>query len=235
MRPPPQKNEVLVVGMIHSGHRTAEEYNLDVLRDLIQQINPDVILTEIPPDRFPTAWEEYQAHDTITEPRVRVFPEYADVIFPLTKTMDFSIVPTAGWTRPMADDRRAKLQAIRDDSTRADEWAEYQAANQLADSLMEATGRRNDPYFIHTPTYDSIYEIRLATYNRLFNEELGLGGWDIINAAHYGYIAKALDEYAGQGKRILITYGAGHKGWFLRQLKKRDDITLLDFAEVVGP
>ena len=31
---------------------------------------------------------------------------------------------------------------------------------------------------------------------------------------------------------FLITYGAGHKGWFLRELRKRDDIELLDMKTV---
>ena len=29
---------------------------------------------------------------------LKAFPEYADVVFPLTKEMDFEIIPTAGWT-----------------------------------------------------------------------------------------------------------------------------------------
>ena len=42
------KNDVLVLGTIHSGHHKHEEFNLDVLTDLIKKIDPDVILTEIP-------------------------------------------------------------------------------------------------------------------------------------------------------------------------------------------
>ena len=142
--------------------------------------------------------------------------------------MGFEIIPTAGWTAIMASERSKKLRAISKDSTRIDDWNEYTAANKLTDSLMNATGRRNDPAFIHTNTYDSIYNIRLSTYNKLFNEELGLGGWDNINIAHYWNIEKALQKYKNQGKRILITYGAGHKVWFLNELRKRDDIKLLE-------
>ena len=65
-------------------------------------------------------------------------------------------------------------------------------------------------------------------YNRLFNDEIGPGGWDNINEAHYANIARALDHIAGSGQRVLITYGAGHKGWFLRQLRQRTDVDLLD-------
>ena len=55
-----------------------------------------------------------------------------------------------------------------------------------------------------------------------------LGGWENINIAHYWNIEKALEKYRHQGKRFLVIYGAGHKGWFLRQLEKRDDIAILD-------
>ncbi|RZN83054.1 MAG: hypothetical protein EVB11_06030 [Winogradskyella sp.] len=216
------------MGTIHSGHRTEEVYNLDKLTALIEEINPDIILTEIPPDRFNAAMEGFKRDDSISELRVMRFPEYTDVIFPLSKTMDFKIIPTAGWTRPMALERQQKLKAIRQDSTRISDWKAYTDANKLSDSLLEATGKRNDPYFIHTKEYDSLYNISLQVYNKLFNVELGLGGWNNINIAHYWNIEKALETYRHQNKRVLITYGAGHKGWFLRELSKRDDINLLE-------
>lgn len=227
------RNEVLVMGMIHSGHRTQPDYSIEVLTELIRKIDPDVILTEIPPDRFPAAMKEFQETDTIKEPRVIRFPEYVDVIFPLSKEMKFDIVPTAGWTKEMADERSKKLREIGQDSSRVAEWTEYVTANQLSDSLMEASGRRYDPYWINSDEYDEIDEISLGTYNRLFNDELGPGGWDNINESHFSYISKALDSLSNQRKRVLITYGAGHKGWFLRALKKRGDIRVVTLEELV--
>jgi hypothetical protein len=174
------------------------------------------------------AMEGFKQDDSISEPRVMRFPEYVDVVFPLTKTMDFEIIPTAGWTRPMALERRDKLRAISKDSTRTKDWAAYLEANKRSDSVYKAIGKVNDPYFIHTNTYDSIQDISLQTYNTLFNVELGLGGWENINIAHYWNIEKALERHRNIGKRFLIIYGAGHKGWFLRELRKRNDINLLE-------
>lgn len=221
------KNEVLVLGTIHSGHLTKATYSIEKLTKLIQEIKPDIILTEIPPDRFQEAMNGFKKDDSISEPRVMRFPEYTDVIFPLSKTMNFEIIPTAGWTQPMALERQQKLRAISKDSTRIEDWKMYTEANKTSDSLMKVIGKENDPYFIHTNTYDSIYNISLEVYNKLFNVELGLGGWNNINIAHYWNIEKALEKYRYQNKRILITYGAGHKGWFLKELRKRDDIILL--------
>ena len=221
------KNEVLVLGTIHGGHLTDSVYNTAYLEKLVLEIDPDFILAEIPPNRMATAMAGFQRDDSISEPRVMRFPEYTDVIFPWTKTMDFEIVPTAGWTAIMANERREKLQSISKDSSRTKDWQRYVAANKRADSLYKAIGLVNDPYFIHTHSYDSIQDIALQTYNELFNEELALGGWENINIAHYWNIEKALEENRYQGKRFLIVYGAGHKGWFLRQLRKRDDIELL--------
>ena len=221
------KNEVLVLGTIHSGHFTDSIYTTDYLDKLIRKINPDYILAEIPPDRIEEAMSGFKRDDSISEPRVMRFAEYTDVVFPLTKEMDFEIIATAGWTKPMADERTAKLKAISQDSTRTADWKAYLEGNRLSDSMYQSTGKVNDPYFIHTNSYDSIQDIALQPYNRLFNEELGLGGWENINIAHYWNIEKALEKHRYEGKRFLIIYGAGHKGWFLRQLRKRDDIKLL--------
>ncbi|WP_299781288.1 hypothetical protein [uncultured Formosa sp.] len=222
------KNEVLVLGTIHGGHLTDSVYNTDYLKKLIIQIHPDYILTEIPPKLFKTAMDGFKRDDSISEPRTMRFPEYVDVVFPLSKQMDFEIIPTAGWTKSMATQRGKQLRAIRQDSSRINDWTEYIKGNKLSDSLYKASGKVNDPYFIHTNKYDSIQDLGLQPYNKLFNDELGLGGWENINIAHYWNIEKALEKYRYQGKRILITYGAGHKGWFLRELRKRDDIELLE-------
>lgn len=223
-----QTNQVIVLGMIHSGHLSSSRYSISLLTDLIVEIDPDIILTEIPPDRFDQAKLEFEQTGFISEPRVSVFPEYTQVVFPLTRELDFQIIPTAGWTQQMASARSRKLNEIVQDPSRRAEWSEYQRALQESGRAVTAGGRSDDPYWIHTDAYDQAQEIGLSVYNRLFNDELGLGGWDNINAAHYANIEKALDENSDLGLRILITYGAAHKGWFLRELRQRDDITLLD-------
>jgi hypothetical protein len=225
------KNEVLILGTIHSGHLTDSVYNNAYVERVIRRIKPDYILAEIPPDRLEAAWEGFRRDDSISEPRVIRFPEYKDVVFPLSKEIDFEIIPTAGWTKPMADERSQKLRAISQDPARAEDWAAYVAGNQASNAAYEATGKVNDPYFIHTHAYDSIQDLSLQVYNRLFNVELGLGGWENINIAHYWNIEKALEKHRYEGKRFLIIYGAGHKGWFLRELRKRDDIELMEMAE----
>jgi len=223
-----QKNKVLVLGTIHGGHLTDSIYDTDYLNELILEINPDYILAEIPPHLMQSAMDGFIKDDSISEPRVMRFPEYTDVVFPLTKKMDFEIIPTAGWTRMMANERSSKLRAISKDTARVEEWEAYLTARSITDSTYKATGKVNDPYFIHTDRYDEIQDIFLQEYNRLFNMELGLGGWENINIAHYWNIEKALEKHRYKGKRMLIIYGAGHKGWFIRELRKRDDIEILE-------
>ncbi|MEO6444838.1 MAG: hypothetical protein ABIP66_06755 [Gemmatimonadaceae bacterium] len=230
------RNEVIVVGTIHGEHRTSARYSVTVLRDLLRAMRPDFVLTEIAPNRFDAAMREFASTGVITEPRVVRFPEYVDVLFPLTRELAFTIVPTAGWTRPMDTYRTAMLARIAAEPSRRGQWREYEAANRLADSLVAVRGR-DDPYFINSAAYDSIQTRAHEPYNRLFNADLGPGGWNNINVAHYSHIARVLDAHRGESRRFVITYGAGHKEWFMRALRERDDITLLDvapFLEQIG-
>ena len=224
-------NEVVVLGVIHSGHNTSDLFSLEIVRDLVREIDPDYWLVEIPPNRWERAWSEYQEAGTVEEPRVRRFPEYMEGLFPLSRELDFVVVPTAGWTQPMSDFRAAYLDAYANDPERAEQWAQYQAAAAESAEALAAGGADDDPRWIHTDAYDEAYDIRMQVYARLFDEDLGPGGWDPINASHWANIERALDEHAGEGARFLLTYGAGHKGPFLRELRKRDDIVLLE----VGP
>lgn len=220
------KNEVVMLGMIHGRHTNSETFGLPYLTKVFEAVKPDIVLVEIPPNRMEATMRGFRETGEIQEPRAKRFPEYVRALFPLSTQMNFKMIGTAGWNSHMNDYRSAALTAIEADPARADDWAEYRAAIDVGEAAMK--GHEEDPYFINSDAYDAITKEQLEPYDRLFNDEIGPGGWTTINQAHYGHIEDALDRLTGQGKRIMITYGAGHKYWFLEQLRQRDDITLLD-------
>ena len=204
-------NEVVVLGMIHGGHTTSEAFSLEVVRNLVREIDPDFWLTEIPPNRWDRAWAEYQASGIVEEPRTRLFPEYMEALFPLTRELDFEVIPTAGWTEPMSDFRAAYLDAYSRDPERAEAWAEYQAAAAASSDAL-AAGAGDDPRWIHTDAYDDAYDIRMQVYARLFDAGLGPGGWDAINASHWANIERALDRHRGKGGPLSADLRRGPQG-----------------------
>ena len=229
---PGTKNEVIVMGMIHGQHLTSKLYSIERVKSFIRAIDPDFILCEIPPDRLDTALRQFDETGKVDELRVKRFPEYVDAMFPLHGDMHFTIVPCAGWTKVMSDDRREKL--ARFTKTRAKDWDAMNRAQTQADEQLRKEHLDEDPLRIHTDRYDEITARGLEPYNRLFNEALEAGGWDNINAAHYALITAALDRHKGEGKRLLIMFGAGHKGWFVKKLRQRNDITLRNVGEFAG-
>ena len=50
--------------------------------------------------RLDEAAKQFSESGTITESRVRVFPEYTEALFPLTLEMQFEIVPCVGFVAP---------------------------------------------------------------------------------------------------------------------------------------
>ncbi len=222
--------QVHVMGVIHSGHRTSERYSLPILEAAIRKAAPDVILTEIPPERVDQAITSFRETGKVDEPRTQVFPEYTDVVFPLSQEMGFRILGTAGWTQKIADDRRAALERIESDPSRAIEWEVHQAA--LSHYSREIAGRGDDPRFIHTQEFDQLVEKSRTPYQRFFDEDLGPGGWTQINLAHTNLINRALDMISGQGLTALITFGSAHKYKILQSLEPRDDVEILDTREL---
>lgn len=105
---------------------------------------------------------------------------------------------------------------------------DYQAAIAESERQLANGGPADDPRWIHTDAYDAAQRIELDVYNARFDAELGTGGWDTINQAHYANISRILDLHRGEGARILITYGAGHKSWMLPRLRTRDDLVVLE-------
>ncbi len=218
------ETRIHVLGTIHSGHEESDRYSLDVLRAAIRKAAPDIVLTEIPPDRIEQAISSFRTAGIVDEPRTRVFPEYTKVLFPLSRDMRFEIRGTAGWTRQIADNRRAALVRIQNDPARAEQWAQHRSAQRAYS--REINGRGDDPLFIHTHEFDVMVEASRRPYERFFDADLGAGGWSQINRAHTNLINSALDQVSGQGRRVLVTFGTAHKYKILRSLAERSDIFL---------
>lgn len=205
------------MGMTHGSHRTSAKWGLDHVEAAIRSLQPDVIVTEIPPDRFDAAMAGWKRDGRISEPRVARFPEYTDVVFPLLDELGFVIEPAAAWTESMNNLRRERIQAFETQAEHAERFQAYTAeveaieAKHAADPIDE-----DDPFVIHSPVYDERTEEALGPYDRYLNDWIGEGGWTNINRGHAELVEAAIRRHPG--KRILVTFGAGHKYWMARYL-----------------
>lgn len=226
-------NEIIVLGTLHSWHLRQKAYSLKVLSEIITTVNPDIVLAEIPPDRFYIAKDEWESHKRITEERVVQFPEYTDVIFPLADRLNFEIVPVSAWTAHMAQARDQQLYDISNDPDRRDDWEAYLLAKEKSAAAIKAKGNGFDPLWINSEEYTQMLEIELNVYSQLFGRDLGAGGWENINRAHYSLIEKALSQVDNKGKRILITFGSGHIGWLKRALREKKNVKLISLLDAI--
>ncbi len=219
---------VTIIGAIHGQHRTSKHFSLDVLRGAITKFDPDIVLVELPPDRFAIASANFDKYGEVRESRADDFPELTDVVFPLRKQLGFKIVPVAAWTAEIAAARRATEKRLAQDPARARDWADYQVATKAYGKAV--AGRSDDPQYIHSKAYDAAVRARQETYERLFGDDLGASGWHAINEAHLAHINAALDAVSGQEKRVLILFGAWHKYKILERLEARPDVFLVNPA-----
>ena len=221
----PSLTKVTVLAAIHGRHRTSALYSLDVLRRAIMRAEPDIVLSELPPDQIEEARRSFAETGEVTAPRAQAFPELTEVAFPLSKLMGFTITGNAGWSRELADNRAAALSKIENDPARAAQWIEHLGAR--AEYSRELVGRGDDPRFIHTGAYDAAVERAQTPYQTYFDADLGPGGWTQINRAHNDLIGKTLDSVAGKGLKALVIFGSWHKYMIERAMKERSDIELL--------
>jgi len=222
--------DVAVMGMIHSGHLTSSRWGLPEVRQTIEAFAPDAVLAEIPPDRWQRIWSDYTERGVIEDSRVSVFPEYVDLILELAVQRGFEIVPCAGWNTEMNNLRRAQMALLQADQSLAALQERYAAdeARMEAELAAQSTPPDDDPFYIHSAAYDARTARSLQPYDEHLNELIGPGGWTHINAAHMRLVEQAIDERPGQ--RLLVTFGAGHKHWFLARLATRGDVQLVDLA-----
>ena len=226
------QTRVAVMGMIHGDHRTSETWGLPQVEAAIRAFNPDVVFAEIPPDRWPGIRQDWLERGVIEDSRLKRFPEYTDVLLPLMLELGFAVEPCAAWTRKMADDRRERIRQFEE----APRFAEQFAAYQRREAEVEAEHAahpidESDPLVIHSTLYDQRSKESLQPYDEYLNDWIGDGGWTHINQAHYDLIEAALARH--RGERVLITFGAAHKYWFLEKLNERKDLQLIDLRPIL--
>ena len=216
------------MGMIHARHPTSELWGFEELETTIRNFDPDVVCVEIPPNRWDKAWRDYAERGIVEEPRTVMFAEYNDFMFRLATEMEFEMVPCAGWTAEMNDLRRARIGEFETADRFATEAAEYRRLRRAARDRFQRPDEPDDPHYIHSGAYDMAVKAEYEVYDRYLNDWIGPGGWTNINEAHMHWIDRTIME--NPGKRILVTFGAAHKYWFLEKLTGRDDVRLVDLV-----
>ncbi|MDT8340782.1 MAG: YncE family protein [Longimicrobiales bacterium] len=229
--PVARPTEVAVMGMIHGAHRISERWGIAQVMATIEAFRPDVVCAEIAPDRWAHIEVDLRERGVIEDPRVLRFPEYVDegAILPRMEELGYRVAPCAGWSQEMSDRRTGIIRDFATSPATAPLQAEYDGAVAAAlAALPEPQLAEDDPRYIHSAAYDTRQKARLALYDRYQNDVIGPGGWTNINVAHYRLIDRVIRE--NPGRRILVTFGGGHKYWFLERLRARDDVTLLELG-----
>lgn len=220
------KTKVMILGMIHGGHVEGGDYPLSLVKNVTMAYNPDIILTELPAQSYQEALSGYAENGKVTQKRALDFPEYRDLLIPLAFKRGYQIIGTAGWTPAIADQRKKALAALKNAPENRKIWDAWLQSDQ--EFIRQMGDRWNDPLFIHKDDYDAMIASHYQLYMRELDPFLGDGGWKNINAAHVAHIEKSLDDARGQGKTVLITFGAYHIYMIKAALEKRDDIIWVD-------
>jgi hypothetical protein len=224
---------VAFVASIHDNHRSFPGFGFGVLEQILRATEPDVVLAEIPPERFGLAWSDYERVDSVEEVYVQRFPEMSKVVFPLKEELGYELHPVSGWSYEVMQEEQGVFKRISGDPARREDWTAFRMANERMVVAMDAQGGQNNPVFMHSADYDSVLSDWGRTYDSLFADELGAASWQAQNQAHWQLIEARLDSLQGQGKSVAIVFSAGNRNYLLRQLRLRKDVKVVDMNDLV--
>lgn len=224
-------NDVVVIGTPHAEYLSSGGDDFRDLDAVLRALEAEVVLCQIPPERFLEAWQQFTLTGRVADPHVRRFPEYEKVLFPLAQEGRFILVPCSGWMAETIAHRDAQLEQWR--TTRPADTREVERGLGRAENRLLLEGLRFDSMRVHTPLFDDIVREGLTPYERLFDRDLGPGGWAEINEAHFVLISTTLDDLAGRGLRVAVVFGAEHKYRLRELLRRQKRIQLRRLAEYV--
>lgn len=237
-RTPPKRivgrTEVVILGTMHGAHLTSQRFSLQVVHDIVERVAPDVVLVEIPPDRFEASLEELDAlgeaaaKDSITDSWLRSFPELWAVVLPQRQRLGYEVVPVSGWKPRVSQDRKAYWDA----NPNGPASSSYREAQQRFVEARKRNRASENPCWVNGPEYLELAGAARRALAEAADSELGEAAVMRINEAHWRGIGAAIETHRRQ--RILLVYGARHRWYTQPRIQALEDVTLLDVRDFMA-
>ncbi|MGB8635373.1 MAG: DUF5694 domain-containing protein [Rhodanobacteraceae bacterium] len=209
---------VVVLATLHGFHESVPAYGFARLKQIIEQIHPDILCLEV------------QAQDLQERAPEKVKVEYPRVIYPLigqhhyrTCTLEPAEPEFSAIVKPYAASARA---------FRAGHPQQAKAFDAYAESGLDALRTYwSSPERVNDGITDAVF----AAKHRLQEAMIGAGenaGWEGWNRHFQKVIVDTARENPGQ--RIVVLVGVEHTYWLRRHLKQQPGIRLENTAALVG-
>lgn len=199
--------KIIVLGTIHKLHYKISYYNMKVLKNLIKEINPDIICAELSQDQL----------DGIVTCKSK--PEYPEIIIPLASKEGYNIIPIQPNTSEgisWGKERELVVKRIKAESSEDIKLECYYEFERIFQKTIVCESLK----MLQSKKIDLLYEMAYEYCKKLLPSL-----WRVKekwNMKLYRGISASIKE--NPEKKILITVGLAHKFWLNKKLSQRKDI-----------
>ncbi|MCT4640215.1 MAG: tetratricopeptide repeat protein [Bacteroidales bacterium] len=217
-----EKTEVLVVGTIHASHSTNPNYTFKDIVNILGTYEPDVICVEIPPSYFRKRSYLYE---------MMIASMYG---FENNK----EVYPIDWWAKTDRAEKKRFLESeeYKDKEKRIKELVE-------SDSVMQRFKRKyggwNNVWRENNRGYE-FYNGKVCNefVRQMYSISMSVYGDSFMNLNYESRNSKMLELIdsailKNPGKRIVVFTGCEHKHYFDIKLSEREDLNVVDFANIL--
>lgn len=211
-----ENTSVIILGTAHFSEERAPRF-IKILKDIIKEINPDVICLE---------WPEKHL---VPDARPPIRGEFSDAVVPTALELGIKMValePTDVATRESIMGFFKEINEKKGGDTEKEQilWEFDQALGKAWVEKFQQAFNDWDAYeYFQSRIFDAFfYEGYYPVFRKYFPK--WMEGWDNYNNFFLKRIKQTIQE--NKGKRILVTVGLDHKYWLWNKLEKQNDIIL---------
>jgi hypothetical protein len=201
------RSRVAVLGTLAELHQEPIKYNLQTLRRLVKDVQPDLLCAEIHPDD----WKE-------SDPS-RMLPEYREALVPLSRRTDIIIVPVSGsqeWE--LIVPKGGRLLGLRTLIVRL-----------LNGQLRLMQRLANGPRTINSGLFGWLCD-GMCTLTAWVCGPQAQKAWDKANQATLKNIITTIQR--DPGRRVLVTVDCRRRHRLEQALRRVPDVELVDYRHL---
>jgi hypothetical protein len=203
---------VFVLATLYHRHSTTPAYSHDTLREIIRQIDPDVVILDVSPNELRSR--------TVTPSKA----EYPEVIFPLVTAEGYQAYPGEPDEPTFTEIVTSLGRELR--RFRTEQPTLAQVDKSFDDAAFAALAQLwQSPADVNSAVTDQVLRARRQYQDRIVGPAVA-DAWRRWNDHALGMVRQALADH--RGKRILVLIGVENCGPLRQALQQEPGVELVD-------
>ncbi len=224
-----KKTNVFVQGAFYID--SDDIYNVkdaETIEKILMNVDPDILIVKEPVTFFDNLIDEFTDKISPSE-KDSVINHYFDTIEEINSKLGFKIILLDIWDLASMQTRKIFYKNNKENRDFELKVDLYKKLNKIINKKIEELNLNGNYFATNSNGFDELKEIEGEFFSSLFDEELGVGNYKLMNKKYVNKIEEIIKKNIQE--KILIIYDSNNKYELINRISKNQKINIIRIKE----